>query len=179
METNHLNTCLYECLLSMSYKVKVLVGAFSEYCTTFDIVKHHQTLLTCALLFTCLWSWTIGSHFHCGLSVIKTSIHTIHTILPIHIKNVLRAGSVGRPLWVSALAGGLQAAGAQKVSCGFHGIVSCFCCTFWLQHCQIANWTIAKCCTSFENHVFPPQKHPPLFIYCLFCAIICINWSTS
>ena len=34
-------------------------------------------------------------------------------------------------------------------------------------------------CTSFENHVFPPQKHPPLFIYCLFCAIICINWSTS
>ena len=105
----------------MSYKVQVLVGAFSEYCTTFDIVKHHQTSLTCAFLFTCLWSWTIGSHFHCGLSVIKTSIHTVHTIhiptiLPIHIKNVLRAGSVGRPLWVSALAGGLQASGAQKVS---------------------------------------------------------------
>ena len=152
VETNHLNTSLYECLLSSSYKVKVLVGAFYEYCTTFDIVKHHQTLLTCALLFTCLWSWTIGSHFHCGLSVIKTSIHNLHIL---HIKNVLRAGSVGRPLWVSALAGGLQASGAQKVSFGFPGIVSCFCCTFWLQHCQIANWTIAKCCTSFENHVFP------------------------
>ena len=147
----NLNACLYLFLSCKRYSILEVPCSIILY----NIVKHRQTSLTCALLFTCLWSWTIGSHFHSGLSVIKTSIHTIHTILPIHIKNVLRAGSVGRPLWVSALARGLQASGAQKVSCGFHRIVSCFCCTFWLQHCQIANWTIAKCCTSYENHVFP------------------------
>ena len=96
-------------------KVKALEGVLFNY-----IVQHRLKSSNIAYMRTFVYLPLILNYW-LSLSLRPLSHKDLHHpyhpyILPIHIKNVLRAGSVGRPLWVSALAGGLQASGAQKVS---------------------------------------------------------------